>query len=323
MTEDGFLCTGVAERHILQLPFIGFGFRNGSAALEAEGLRVVQVFEDRANVPALVFRTGQVTQNTRHPLGKGGDGGKVQQEFRSAQVFLDRHGNQEDVGYRVSQNTCNPLDQIRLDISLFPLQDEIFHQPKRIIIDVLEPIGNTKNADILGKLNRTGFTVDIAEFLPVCTMLLPVVVIPFVRVPMAQEADRRSDQGDEDQDDVHIGQHRQIHRKAENIGQKARQGLPDMLRSLSVIAGSVRRYFQQLLYLGVRGVRIRSGKCLVVDGFNDSCTQIQLANQFVGGCIILQRHQNKEQNRKAADGGQQFRERRCAFHLLQNLRGHI
>ena len=140
---------------------------------------------------------------------------------------------------------------------------------------------------------------------------------------MAQEADCRSDQGYEDQGDVHIGQHRQVHRKAENIGQKTRQCLPDMLRSLSVIAGGIRRYFQQLLHLGVRGVRIRSGKCLVVDGFNDSGTQIQLANQFVGGCIILQRHQNKEQNCKAADGGQQFRERRCAFHLLQNLRGHI
>ena len=41
MAENGFLCTGVAKGHILQLPFIGFGFRNGSAALEAEGLRVV------------------------------------------------------------------------------------------------------------------------------------------------------------------------------------------------------------------------------------------------------------------------------------------
>ena len=165
--------------------------------------------------------------------------------------------------------------------------------------------------------------IDIVELLPECSKFLPVFVVPFVRVPMAQEAGHRSDQGDEDQDDVHIGQHRQIHPETQHIGQKTRQGLPDMLRSLSVIAGSVRRYFQQLLYLGVRGVRIRSGKCLVVDGFNDSGTQMQLANQFVGGCIILQRHQDKEQNRKTADGGQQFQERRCAFHLLQNLRGYI
>ena len=239
MTENGFLCTGVAEGHILQLPFIGFGFRNGSAALEAEGLRVVQVFEDRANVTALVFRTGQVTQNTRHPLGKGGDGGQVQQKFRSAQVFLDRHGNQKDVGYRVSQNTCNPLDQIHFDICLFPMQNEVLHQPQSIIIDVLKPTGNTENTDILGKLNRTGFSVDIAKLLPVCTMFLPMLVVPLIRVPMAQEADRRSAQGNENQDDVHIGQHRQVHRKAQNIGHQARQRLPDMLRSLSIAAGGV------------------------------------------------------------------------------------
>ena len=65
------LGSGIAEGHMLQLQFVGRGFRNILAVVKLERLRVFQILPDRADINAVLMKSGHIPQDAHDPGREG------------------------------------------------------------------------------------------------------------------------------------------------------------------------------------------------------------------------------------------------------------
>ena len=103
-----------------------------------------------------------------------------------------------------------------------------------LVQQLLQPVLQTKNANILGKLQRLRLVADVPLLLKVDFFLLPVLITPVVGVSGSQIAQNTGKNNHQQENRVYPGQNGQVYQKASDVFQQHGQGLPDMLGSLVV-----------------------------------------------------------------------------------------
>ena len=125
---------------------------------------------------------------------------------------------------------------------------------------------------------------------------------------------------EQDEQGAQAGQQGQIHRKADEAGQKLRQGGPDRFRSGGIIAGDGHGFI-----LGVQKIRLqRVGKGGACHLFRDLPYQIRpdgdAAEQGILIQVGVQRRQRHEQQGENRHGAKQDSKRVPVFHMPQDHR---
>ena len=143
-----------------------------------------------------------------------------------------------------------------------------------IIQQIIQPVLQAKDADILRQDGGLGSAADIAFLCVVNHFIFPVTVHPVAGTPGHKESCKAGGDDDQQEHKVQIGQDGQVDQKAADIHQKVRQALPDVLRCTAVAVAAAMSLFPQLDIICIQRVGEGCGVRFFRNHSNDGRTNI-------------------------------------------------
>ena len=263
----------------------------------------------------------ELFQNTRHPCGEAGEGGEVEQEFRRRKSAAQCPVDQIHISDAVSGKAQNHIYHTRPGVDPLPAVNKGLVQGQNALVQIIEPIGKAKDADILRQADGFGLALDIAQFFVIFRVFLPVAVAPLMDALADEEANGGGHHNNRNQEQVQVGKQRQIHRKTGDVQQNHGQRTPDMLCGFGIAGAKIHGLLLKIQYFRIPGVGVGCGAGLGVDVQNNRGTQANTAKQNPFLQIAQQSVQYHQCQGEDSDGSQKFREWGQSLYLFQDSRG--
>ena len=165
-------------------------------------------------------------KNTHDPLGEGGDGGEVQQKFPHAQVLQEGHLDEVPIGDAVAGHGEDCLGQLRQQLDLLRPEPEGQIHVVDTGIEVVDPVLQPENTDVLGHGDGFGDAVDIALAGDIRLFLVPVAIHPAAGAAGDPKPGQTSGDGHQEQNRVQMGENGQVDRKAAHVFAELGQRMP-------------------------------------------------------------------------------------------------
>ena len=307
---------------MVQPQLVGAALGDGLAACKAEGLGQVQVFLDAGQVQALLPQGGGLLQNAGDPGGKAAEGREVEQKLGSRQILGNGQLDQIEVGDAVAGQRQQGIHGAGAGVNPLPAVDEGGVQPQGALVEVVHPVFQAEDPDVLGQMDGFRLVPDILNFLFVGGFFLPVEEAPLVDPAADKEAGRCGEGDHQNQQGVQSRHQGQINQEPRHIQQQLGQGFPDVFCGMGVGGAGLFGLFKQPEDGRVPGVGVGSGAGFVVDGVDDIHPHIHPAEHSVLLHIALQAVQQDQGQGKASDGAQQLGQRGVLLHPGQHHGGN-